>query len=58
MKKSLVHCDIKADDVLIAENLEGLKHAVLIDFGKVREQSKTKKYTLSIKEQDRYRIKY
>ena len=51
--KGLLHCDVKS----VTEQ-DGLSRAILIDFGKVREVSKAKRYRLTSREQETYRIKH
>ena len=43
--------------MVIAEQ-DGLYHAILVDFGKVREVTKSKKYSLTLKQQEVYRQRH
>lgn len=52
-KKSFLHNDIKADNILLTTRKKCI-HPILIDFGKCRRVSQAKWYKLDKKQQERY----
>lgn len=52
-----IHCDIKGDNIVF-NAVDGKNLPILIDFGKMKKVSDAKKYSLSINEQEKYRLRH
>ena len=52
--RNFLHIDLKGDNVIISANKNN-PYPVIIDFGKSTETSRGKFYTLSLRDQDKYR---
>ena len=53
-KKGFLHNDLKGDNVLLS-NYDNAIHPVIIDFGKCRSITNPKRYSLTAKEQRKYK---
>lgn len=57
-KCKILHNDIKGDNVVLSSTLQGSLSAVIIDFGKACEISQGKKYNLSNRQKEYYKINH
>ncbi|CAB4011817.1 probable serine threonine- kinase gdt4 [Paramuricea clavata] len=53
-KKGFLHNDLKSDNIVLSEENNAI-HPVIIDFGKCRSLSNPKRYSLTAKEQKKYK---